>query len=432
MRIQVLVMALAALLGAATAAVGQGPPSGGGGIPTSTAAHTTRPRPPPPPPRGGGPLSGRAMWIWELQSTPSSIVATAHQYGVSTVIIKSSDGTGMWSQFTSTLVGALHAGGIRVCAWQYVYGNHPIFEAQAGAAAVHDGANCLVIDAEVEYDGKYAQAQQYMTALRKAVGWHYPLALAGLPYVDYHPAFPYSVFLGRGAAQYNAPQMYWADIGTTVDGVFAHTYVWNRPYNRPIFPLGQVYNAPPQRQIVRFRQISRYYGARGVSWWDWQLAPVSAWRAIARPVGRLTGFEPTSGMASVAIGAQGDLVVWAQEHLVSAGRRIAVDGAFGPKTLGAVRAFQSAHGLQVTGVIDIATWDSLLRYPPAYVHWVLPRKHRHAARAGIAGARGAGGTPPPMSATLPDVRDEIAGAGGAGRPGRRLSRASGTGSTPTR
>jgi peptidoglycan hydrolase-like protein with peptidoglycan-binding domain len=121
-------------------------------------------------------------------------------------------------------------------------------------------------------------------------------------------------------------------------------------------------------------------------------------------------------MAALSQGALGDLVVWAQEHLVSAGERLAIDGAFGPKTEAAVQAFQTAHGLPVTGVIDTTTWDALLRYPPAYVHWTQPRKHRHAARGASAGTSPTAGTPPPISASLPDVRDEIAGAGGAGRP----------------
>ena len=68
----------------------------------------------------------------------------------------------MWSQFNPTLVRELHAGGLQVCAWQYVYGNHPIAEAYLGAEAVQDGADCLIIDAETEYEGKYVQAQTYM------------------------------------------------------------------------------------------------------------------------------------------------------------------------------------------------------------------------------------------------------------------------------
>ncbi|MBV9467470.1 MAG: hypothetical protein JO169_15270, partial [Solirubrobacterales bacterium] len=178
--------------------------------------------------RAADALAGRGMWIWYISrsagGTVSSIVTTARRYGVSTVTIKSSDGPTMWSQFNPSLVSTLHADGLRVCAWQYVYGNHPLLEAQAGAQAAHDGADCLVIDAESEYEGKYVAAQSYITQLRKLIGASYPVALAGFPYIDYHPGFPYSVFLGPGGAQYNSPQMYWMDIGTSVNTVYAHTY----------------------------------------------------------------------------------------------------------------------------------------------------------------------------------------------------------------
>src|SRR6202011_550336 len=102
--------------------------------------------------------------------------------------------------------------------------------------------------------------------LRQLIGAGFPVALAGFPYVDYHPGFPYSVFLGPGGAQYNVPQMYWSDIGTSVDQVYAHTFVYNRVYGRAIEPLGQVYNAPPPAQIRRFRQFLKVYGSTGVSW----------------------------------------------------------------------------------------------------------------------------------------------------------------------
>jgi hypothetical protein len=375
----------------------------------------------------GNPLSGRAMWIWELpaanQGNLSSIVATAHLYGIGTLLIKSSDGTDMWSQFTPALVQSLHANGIKVCAWQYVYGNHPDGEANLGAAAVDDGADCLVIDAESEYEGKYVSAQTYMTRLRQLVGPNYPLALAGFPYVDYHPAFPYSVFLGPGGAQYNAPQMYWKDIGTTTDAVFAHTYAYNLIYGRTIFPLGQVYGRPPARQIFRFRELSRAYGAAGVSWWDWQEARRSAWTAVSRPAGILPGYEPYMQMASIKKGAAGDLVVWAQEHLISAGYTMGVDGGFGKKTRRAVLAFQAAHGLLADGIIGPETWQALLRYSPARIVW----SHKGRARVGTVTAAAASATagdgaaavlyaPVPKSASKPAKRDEIPGSLGAGRP----------------
>jgi peptidoglycan hydrolase-like protein with peptidoglycan-binding domain len=361
------------------------------------------------------PLDGRGMWIWELSGVDggnlSDIAAGAQETGVRTVIIKSSDGPNMWEQFTPQLVQALHASGLRVCAWQYVYGNRPIWEADVGAQAVRDGADCLVIDAEVEYDGRYEQAQVYLRQLRKLIGYRFPVALAGLPYVDYHPAFPYSVFLGPGGAQYNMPQMYWFTIGTSVDDVYAHTYLFNRPYDRPIFPLGQVYSDPPASQIRRFRAVSEAYGAGGVSWWDWADATDSTWRALSTPVGRITGaYAPAQGMATVGKGAEGDLVVWAQEHLVAAGEQIAVDGDFGPLTLAATKRFQRAHGLAANGLINTATWDALLRYRAAHIVWTK--------NAAVAGGRDRGLTPIPENASLPDKRDELAGVNEAGYPHR--------------
>src|SRR5262249_48709200 len=153
------------------------------------------------------------------------------------------------------------------------------------------------------------------------------------------------------AAQGNVPQMYWKDIGTSVDGVFSHTYSYNTIYGRRIYPLGQVYNSPPPHQIFRFRQLSREYGARGVSWWDWQEATHRGWSATSRPAGPLIGYQPNRAMASIAKGAKGDLVVWAQEHLISAGYSIGVDGGFGRNTRTAVEDFQTAHGLTPDGIV---------------------------------------------------------------------------------
>jgi hypothetical protein len=358
------------------------------------------------------PFLGRGMWIWYVSAsssgTFSSMAAQAHRYGVKTLMIKSGDGTNVWSQFTPQLVAAMHAYGLKVCAWQYVYGTHPVYEANVGATAVRDGADCLLIDAESEYEGKYVQAQRYITELRKQIGTGFPVALAGFPYVDYHPAFPYSVFLGPNGAQYNVPQMYWVDIGTTVAYVYSHTYAFNRPYGRWIYPLGQIYNNPPSADVIRFRQVSLAYGAGGVSWWDWQEASNAGWRALSTPIGYLAGFTANGGIATVGLHAKGDLVVWAQEHLVSAGQRITIDGAFGPITQQAVRNFQTAVSLSPTGLIDASTWRVLLHYAPAPVHWT---------RDVTAAAASAGGAPlmlVPKSASLEPRANELHGHPGRG------------------
>jgi Putative peptidoglycan binding domain len=360
-------------------------------------------------------LAGRGMWIWYISrssgGTLSSIVATARHYGVGTLMVKSGDGTSMWSQFNSSTIATLHANGLRVCAWQYVYGNHPLIEAQVGAQAVRTGADCLIIDAESEYEGKYVAAQKYIARLRTLIGQTYPVALAGFPYVDYHPGFPYSVFLGPGGAQYNSPQMYWVDIGTSVTNVYSHTYSYNRIFGREIDPLGQVYQNPPTGQIIRFRQLSRSYGAAGVSWWDWQEASTNGWRAISIGAGNVT-LTPTSDTPILRLHSSGDVVVWAQEHLITAGYSTTVDGSYGTSTQTAVQSFQSAHGLVPDGVVGPATWAALLRVVPAQVTWT----NSGAVMASAAAVRGGRALrlQVPKSARLRATRDEIARAGGAG------------------
>jgi hypothetical protein len=376
------------------------------------------------------------MWIWYISQSNggdlASIVATAHAYGVGTLLIKSGDGAGAWSQFSSQLVSYLHANGLKACAWQYVYGDQPIYEAEVGAAAVQAGADCLLIDAESEYEGKYVQAQEYVKKLRQLIGPGYPVALAGFPYVDYHPAFPYSVFLGAGGAQYNVPQMYWPDIGTSVDYVYSHSYEFNTPYGRPIAPLGEVAGNPPPRQVVRFRQLSRAYGAPGVSWWDWQESSGRDWQALGRPAGTLSGFTPGASMPTLSPRSDGgvfagDLVVWAQEHLLGAGQRIKIDGSFGPETQTAVGRFQTAHGLPVTGLVDPATWHALLRYRPANVTW-----SRRRGKTIATASRGGLTLTVPASARLHARGYEIPPHLGAGRgPGAKRRGTLGHLPTPT-
>ena len=137
--------ALAALSLSRPAAAG----SGGAGMPGTD----------PQPPIGDSPFDRQGMWIWyvsrsERGSLPG-IAQRARQSGIGTVYIKAADGGDPWRQFSRYLIQRLHQGGLDVCAWQFVYGDHPRAEARAAAAAVAKGADCFVIDAEADYEGKF-------------------------------------------------------------------------------------------------------------------------------------------------------------------------------------------------------------------------------------------------------------------------------------
>lgn len=68
------------------------------------------------------------------------------------------------------------------------------------------------------------------------------------------------------------------------------------------------------------------------------------------------------GKASRPVLRQGDSgpdVLYLQTLLSSVGDPIDADGAFGPKTAAAVKAFQKAHGLTADGVVGPKTWTAL-------------------------------------------------------------------------
>lgn len=350
--------------------------------PIRIVSHKLHP-PPPPKPRTatispsptGTAFDGQGMWIWYMSKSSGgslpAIIEDAKAAGIGTIFVKSSDGSeSYWSQFSSELVAAAHAAGLKVCAWQYVYGSNPVGEADLGAKAVQTGADCLVIDAESSYEGHYAAAQQYIETLRENIGASYPIGLASFPYVDYHESFPYSVFLGPGGAQFNVPQMYWKTIGTSVEHVFEHTYEQNLIYGRPIEPLGQTYEGPSTAELVAFRSLSAAYGASGLSWWDWQETSTGGWKALTEPLNsELKAPSPEATSPLLHQGSKGDQVLWLQEHLATAIPAQQITGIFDATTATNLKQFQASKGLPETGETDATTWGDLLALAPVAVRW---------------------------------------------------------------
>jgi hypothetical protein len=385
--------ALAALLAAALAPAGSAETGGAAQVET------------------GGNVSNSAfdrqgMWVWYVSHSEGgsigNIIARAKRNDVGTVYVKSGDGSNYWGQFNRGLVQALHRAGLSVCAWHFVYGDNPVAEARVSAAAVKQGADCFAIDAEADYEGKYAAADRYIRILRARAGETYPISLATFPYVDYHPSFPYSVFFGPGGATYNQPQMYWKTIGTSVQAVYEHTYLHNRVYGHPIYPIGQTYEAPGRAGIKLFRRFAVSFGGLAPSWWSWQETDGREWGAVgadsaARPV---TGYRQEALHPLLKRKSRGDLVVWAQQHLVAAGADLPITGFFGPKTARAVRLFKEARGMPANGVIDTDTWHQLRTFTPYRPRWT-------AAGASASAAGRARPATRPLSARLPAKAYEI-------------------------
>jgi hypothetical protein len=338
-------------------------------------AQTAVPAPPPAPPvaplpaAASSPFAGQGMWIWQIERSERGDVAAiaerAAAAGMSHVVVKAAHGTAWWWQFSSSLVRAMHDAGLRVCAYQRALAVRPAAEARVLARAVPLGADCVVIDAEIEYQGRYAAARSYVRALRAAVGEGFPVALTSFPYVDLHWNFPYSVFLGPRGAQVNMPQMYWRLLGTGVDGVFARTWAQNAVYGRPIAPLGQAWAPSRWAEVRRFRALAAARGALGLGWWVWQHARASHWAGFADelvPPTRLLAARAT--FAPLAYGSRGDPVRWLQLRLRAAGQTVAVTGRFLRRTADAVAAFRARAGLPAGTAVDDAVWTALLAAAP--------------------------------------------------------------------
>jgi len=144
-----------------------------------------------------------------------------------------------------------------------------------------------------------------------------------------------------------------------------HTYVHNRIYGKPIFPLGQSYSDPPPADMTRFRQLAALYGSSGLSWWSWQASSDRGWQAIGAPITPLSdGTQPSQDWPLLKKGSKGDEVRWMQQHLAAADPTTPTSGTFDAATDTALRNFQTQHAFPVTGTTDAATWQALLALPP--------------------------------------------------------------------
>jgi hypothetical protein len=344
------------------------------------ASAQTTPAPPQPPSVAA--FDGDAMWIWLMTRTErgsaTRIAARAKSSGIDLVVLKAGNERTRWTQLNPALIATLHDAGLRVCGYHFVYGRHPIAEARLSAQIARTGADCLVIDAESDYKSRYFEAERYVRTLRRLVGPDYPIGLTSFPYVHYHSTFPYSVFLGPGAADFNVPQMYWRAIGTSVDSVFGATYMHNRIYGKPIYPLGQVWMQPPAAEIRRFRTLAAAYGATGVGWWSWQEATARDFAAVGAPLLRVLAQPRDPGYPLVTVLSRGDIVVQVQRLLLSAGARLTVTGWMDAATRRAIAGFKQTRGLGIGSTVTAAAWRALLALDPAPVTW---RARRYAVAA---------------------------------------------------
>ncbi len=331
------------------------------------------PAPAPPNLRGALPV-GKGMWIWQPGrvegGNPSAIVARAIGAGLNHLYVRTGSSVTGFSggPFLDAILPAAHAAGIRIYGWDFPYLDDVANDAGRANAAIRyttptghriDG---FAADIELRSMGVNITPETtslYGSALRAAVGPGYPL-IAVVPRPSPRLAgYPYESITGSFDAI--APMVYWMQ----TDPAHAVNLAFDRlaPLGKPIIPIGQAYDGfaeggpagvPSPKAIHRFMETAMYRGAPSVSFWSWQHANDPAWLTIAG--------SPLFNLPIVPNDAfRGDQIRAYQVLLSSLGFGVPWTGAWGPESVAAVSAFQTASRIPVTGVIDAVTRQMLLQ-----------------------------------------------------------------------
>ena len=243
-------------------------------------------------------ITGKGFYIWKIPSCengdPQAIAQIAYQSGLSHVLIKIANGiydynydASLRKDLVAPVADALHAKGIAVWGWHYVFGDLPREEAKAAIRQINklplDG---YVIDAEGEYKDKYTPCRIFMNELRNALP-DFPMALSSYRYPKYHPQLPWQDFLNK--CDINMPQLYWEQAHNPREQLMRSIKEFQTitPI-RPYFPTGAAYASggwqPTVEDVLEFMNAAIEFGLSGVNYWSWdycRLKLPSLWQAIA-------------------------------------------------------------------------------------------------------------------------------------------------------
>ena len=267
-------------------------------------------------------IGAKGIYLWQLWTTNGggrnldSVISRLHHVGIGWIVIKMGDGDSYYNSPNHSLynwvvpnygsmdsvIAVLHRNGIKLLAFQYVYGvphhwGNPVSETDVANMILDvKGIDGLLIDAEIEYDTlatRIASARGYCDSVRA----HHPGSMVGLTAwarINGHSTFPWETFLDR--VDVNMPQTYWAARPTPpqnelslMNGQFASsTAGWvglgDSAAAKPIMPIGQgeyfgYSNDVMQGDVANFCNLSQMmYSYPGVSLWEYnQISHAYVW-----------------------------------------------------------------------------------------------------------------------------------------------------------
>lgn len=199
----------------------------------------------------------RGLWIWEIgKNGPGAERAAelAALWGVGRVFIKSGNGNGRerWARnFRAENRAPFRRRGIEVWAFAYVYGEG-VADADGrtwgtiaeqvdaiATATVFDDVAGLVVDAEIELDGRPEDARRICAGLRARLQKQQKLAYTSFGWIQRFRRFPFEE-LDRGCGDAFLPQVYFAHGwpgGAEASLARMHEAVRERGLKAPVWPV---------------------------------------------------------------------------------------------------------------------------------------------------------------------------------------------------
>ena len=239
-------------------------------------------------------MNGQGIFVWELSHISSPLSSHLRSFpNMKWAAVKAGDGVTSWSQFNPSLVSELKRASYTPVAWTYVYGLDPVSEAQVALNAVHQGAEALVIEAEVEYAGyntrnqrvgnpRSAQASIFMETLRHSLGGNFPIFLTSFATMGAYPAFPWENFLHSATGV--MPQCYSAAYTPgTLMGQVQNSRQTFSSLAKEFWPVAPAWGSVRMSELDQFIQEEEKADP-GYSFWDLDSLTEAAYNALRAPL----------------------------------------------------------------------------------------------------------------------------------------------------
>jgi hypothetical protein len=251
---------------------------------------------------------GKGDWIYFLEAATNKLggsvpsvknVSTLMSYyksiGMQFLVVKAGTGSTNFNnnQFSSSLVNAAHAAGLKIFGYTRSFGTDIPGEIALAANVYNLGADGFVLDAEAEWESAHLGANGPALAIQLCSGIkaQFPtkfLSHAPFPVISYHSSFPYKEFGYYCDAV--MPQDYWTSIGVTPEYMAnwmdqewrawqnGLTGIWTNAI-KPLAPIAQGWS-PSMTEITTGTQVTTFAdalkndpspvtvgGYRGISFW---------------------------------------------------------------------------------------------------------------------------------------------------------------------